>query len=105
MAIAWGSDRRIFDLTAAPNRRPEGPNRRVKKRPSLAESRPQPARLYPAGGCVSITTEREPLWRELSQQPAHGSPFRSWEFVVEWYRHFVRGRRGGATGKFEVALA
>src|SRR5580698_2043023 len=110
MAIAWGSDRRVFDLEGAPRARPAGPNRRVSKRPSLAEVRPQTPRLYPAGGCISITTEHElaalePLWRELHAEASDASPFRSWDFTIEWLRHFVLGRAGDATGKFEIVLA
>jgi CelD/BcsL family acetyltransferase involved in cellulose biosynthesis len=110
MAIAWGSDRRVFDLEGAPRARPAGPNRRVSKRPSLAEVRAKAPRLYPAGGCISITTEQElaalePLWRELHAAASDASPFRSWDFTIEWLRHFVLGRAGDATGRFEIALA
>ena len=110
MAIAWGSDRRVFDVGEAPKAQPSGSNRRVSKRPSLAEVRPQSARLYPADGCVSVTTERdlqalEPLWRELHSEASDASPFRSWDFTVEWLRHFVLGRAGDATGRFEIVLA
>ncbi|HEY6475129.1 MAG TPA: GNAT family N-acetyltransferase, partial [Polyangia bacterium] len=110
MAIAWGSDRRVFDLGGAPKTRQSGPNRRVSRRPSQAEVRAQSARLYPADGCLSITTEREllalePLWRELHAEASDASPFRTWDFTIEWLRHFVLGRAGDATGRFEVVLA
>jgi len=110
MAIAWGSDRRVFNSGGAAQQRPAGSNRRVGHRPSQAESRPQVSRLPPSGSCASITTERafyrlESAWRELYARAADASPFRSWDFTVEWYRQFVRGRVGGATGRFEIVVA
>jgi Acetyltransferase (GNAT) domain len=70
----------------------------------------QAPRLSPSEGCVSITTERafyrlESAWRELYARAADASPFRSWDFTVEWFRQFVLGRVGGATGGFEIVLA
>jgi hypothetical protein len=47
----------------------------------------------------------ERAWRELYARAANASPFRSWDFTVEWYRQFVVGRIGGATGRFEIVLA
>jgi CelD/BcsL family acetyltransferase involved in cellulose biosynthesis len=110
MAIAWESDRRAFNSGGAAQQRPVGSNRRVSQRPSLAESPEQAARLPPSERCVSITTERafyrlESAWRELYARAADASPFRSWDFTVEWYRHFVLGRIGGATGRFEIVVA
>ena len=60
--------------------------------------------------CVSITTEAaflalEPQWQELFASSSSPSPFHSWAFVVEWWRHFVLGRIGGATGRFEIVQA
>ena len=57
-----------------------------------------------------MTTERElqalePLWRELHAEARDASPFRSWDFTVEWLRHFVLGRAGDATGRFEIVFA
>jgi hypothetical protein len=110
MAIAWGSDRRVFNLGGAAQQRPAGSNRRVGQRRSQAESRAQIARLPFSEGCLSITTERafyqlESAWRELCARAEDASPFRSWDFAVEWFQHFVLGRVGGATGRFEVVIA
>ena len=57
-----------------------------------------------------MTTERafyrlESAWRELYARASDASPFRSWDFTVEWYRRFVLGRVGGATGRFEIVIA
>jgi CelD/BcsL family acetyltransferase involved in cellulose biosynthesis len=105
MAIAWGSDRRLFDLRGAPEKRPARLGRRVASRPPRANRR-----VYPASGCISVTTlaellELEPLWRELDAHASNPSPFRTWEFTIEWLRHFVLPKIGGATGRFEVAVA
>jgi len=110
MAIAWGSDRRVFVSGGAAQQRPFDSNRRVGQRPSQAESRAKVTRLAPAESCLSITSERafyrlESAWRELCAQAADASPFRSWDFTVEWLRHFVLGRVGGATGRFEIVIA
>jgi len=105
MAIARGSDRRLFDLRGAPEKRSAQPERRVARRPSRAR-----ARCYPSNGCISVTTlpdllELEQLWRELDAHASNPSLFRSWDFTIEWLRHFVLGQVGGATGRFEVAVA
>jgi CelD/BcsL family acetyltransferase involved in cellulose biosynthesis len=47
----------------------------------------------------------EPIWRDLYARATNASPFRSWEFAVEWFRQFVLGRVGGATGRFEILVA
>ena len=57
-----------------------------------------------------MTTERafygmELAWRELYARASDASPFRSWDFTVEWYRQFVLGQVGGATGRFEIVIA
>jgi CelD/BcsL family acetyltransferase involved in cellulose biosynthesis len=59
--------------------------------------------------CISVTTTAafealEPRWRALLSHSATPSPFFSWEFAVEWLRHFVKRRMGGATGEFEVVV-
>ena len=45
--------------------------------------------------CISVTTTAafealEPRWRALLSHSATPSPFFSWEFAVEWLRHFVK---------------
>jgi CelD/BcsL family acetyltransferase involved in cellulose biosynthesis len=110
MAIAWGSDRRVFNSTGAAQQRPVSANRRVGQRPSQAESRAQAPRFVSSESCVSITTERafyrlESAWRELYARATDASPFRSWEFTIAWFRQFVLGRVGGATGHFEIVIA
>jgi CelD/BcsL family acetyltransferase involved in cellulose biosynthesis len=59
--------------------------------------------------CESITdtgawVRLEPLWRDLFAHGSAPSPFHSWDFAVEWWRHWVSGRVGGATGRFEVVV-
>jgi CelD/BcsL family acetyltransferase involved in cellulose biosynthesis len=59
--------------------------------------------------CRSITTERaflelEVLWNELAADVRRPHPFQSWDFAVEWWRHFVNRRVGRATGAFEVIV-
>ena len=88
-----GADRRLFDLRGAPEKRHARPDRRVANR--TARARP---RFYPANGCISVTAlpellELEPLWRELDAH-ASISLFRSWDFTIEWLRHFVCGKVG-----------
>jgi CelD/BcsL family acetyltransferase involved in cellulose biosynthesis len=60
--------------------------------------------------CTSLTTAAdlrglEPIWRDLSAHIADSSPFLSWDFAFEWWRHFVRDAVGSATGQFEVVVA
>jgi CelD/BcsL family acetyltransferase involved in cellulose biosynthesis len=60
--------------------------------------------------CCSATTEKEMLaleseWRELFAQANVSSPFLSWDFAIEWLRHFVLPGRGGLTGRFEIVTA
>ena len=44
------------------------------------------------------------MWNELALHCERPSPFQSWDFVVEWWRHFVLGRAGRATGRFQIIL-
>jgi CelD/BcsL family acetyltransferase involved in cellulose biosynthesis len=60
--------------------------------------------------CTSLTMgdalrELETVWRDLSAQIADSSPFLSWDFSYEWWRHFVRNAAGSATGYFEIVVA
>jgi hypothetical protein len=48
--------------------------------------------------------ELESDWTELWGHVRHPSPFHSWDFAVEWWRHFVLGRSGRATGAFDVVV-
>jgi hypothetical protein len=43
-------------------------------------------------------------WRDLWRRSVDRSPFNSWEFVATWWRHFVVGRHGGATGDIQVLV-
>jgi CelD/BcsL family acetyltransferase involved in cellulose biosynthesis len=59
--------------------------------------------------CTSLTMgdalrELETVWRDLSAHIAHSSPFLSWDFSYEWWRHFVRNAVGSATGYFEIVV-
>ncbi|HEX4406696.1 MAG TPA: GNAT family N-acetyltransferase [Polyangia bacterium] len=59
--------------------------------------------------CTSLTMgdalrELETIWRDLSAHIAHSSPFLSWDFSYEWWRHFVRNAAGSATGYFEIVV-
>jgi len=47
----------------------------------------------------------EPVWRDLHARASNASPFRTWDFAAEWFRHFVQGKVGGATGRFEIVVA
>lgn len=72
--------------------------------------RPLVAEAAESVSCRTITTEAEFYalqrpWRELLSQTAVPSAFRSWEFVVEWFRVFVKGGAAGATGRFQVLIA
>ncbi|HXI55124.1 MAG TPA: hypothetical protein VNO55_03645, partial [Polyangia bacterium] len=45
-----------------------------------------------------------PAWRDLWRRSVERTPFNSWEFVATWWRHFVVGRNGGATGDIQVLV-
>jgi CelD/BcsL family acetyltransferase involved in cellulose biosynthesis len=69
----------------------------------------RPVRDAQALTCTSITSEREfreleSAWRELFAVSASPSPFHTWDFVVEWWRTFVLGQFGCATGDWEVVV-
>ncbi|HVY38162.1 MAG TPA: GNAT family N-acetyltransferase [Polyangia bacterium] len=49
-------------------------------------------------------TRLEQTWRKVLSHSAVPSAFHSWEFAHEWWRHFVLGRVGGATGQYEVVV-
>jgi CelD/BcsL family acetyltransferase involved in cellulose biosynthesis len=60
--------------------------------------------------CTSLTMgdalrELETVWRDLSAHSVDSSPFLSWDFSYEWWRHFVRKAIGSATGYFEIVVA
>jgi len=59
--------------------------------------------------CQAVTTAIEfhrlkAAWLELAAQCRRPSPFRGWDFAVEWWRHFVLGQVGRATGNFQIIL-
>ena len=59
--------------------------------------------------CHTVTTASdflrlEEAWTELATQCRSRSPFSGWDFAVEWWRHFVLGRVGRATGRFQVVV-
>ncbi len=59
--------------------------------------------------CVSVNTAApftalEHSWRDVLAHSSVPSAFHSWEFVHEWWRHFVLGRVGGATGQYEIVV-
>jgi CelD/BcsL family acetyltransferase involved in cellulose biosynthesis len=78
--------------------------------PSPHQARPDLAPAHGVAHCRVVTTESdfyslEPVWRDLAAHTETVSPFLGWEFSMEWFRHFVLGRLGGATGRFEVVVA
>jgi CelD/BcsL family acetyltransferase involved in cellulose biosynthesis len=63
-----------------------------------------------APGVSSVTTcpefyGLERHWQDLNADSRQPSAFRSWDFAVEWFEHFVRRPAGGATGRFNVMIA
>jgi len=59
--------------------------------------------------CEAVTTTSgfhalEAEWSGLQGQCRRPSPFSGWDFAVEWWRHFVLGQAGRATGRFQVIV-
>ena len=59
---------------------------------------------------IAVVDDGEPFlalgdsWRALWSGSSAASPFNSWEFVSTWWRHFVLGRVGGATGGIRTLI-
>lgn len=100
MAIAWGSVLRLHPF------QPSVPTRRRISR--LAPPTRTADTFQPGVSCLTTAAAfrgLEPHWRELSAESHQPSPFQSWEFVQEWFEHFVRRPAGGATGRFQILMA
>ncbi|HTA20668.1 MAG TPA: GNAT family N-acetyltransferase [Polyangia bacterium] len=83
-----------------------GPARVIRLEPPVVTRSPLSAEQI---RCTSLTMgdalrELEPVWRDLSAHIADSSPFLSWDFSFEWWRHFVRNATGSATGYFEIVV-
>jgi len=59
--------------------------------------------------CQAVTTTvdfygLEAAWTKLAAACRRPSAFGTWDFAVEWWRHFVLGQVGRATGRFQVIV-
>jgi hypothetical protein len=59
--------------------------------------------------CQTVTTTTEfyrleAAWTKLTAVCRRPSAFATWDFAVEWWRHFVLGQVGRATGRFQVIV-